>query len=110
MIKDMHNEGYEKYCLHMDRLEIMSKEYKAITIKTLQEVYNGCYNKKGDEKLNLENAITRETCNFGKTLLFVLGKSKLTVDDLARCQNNKKYLYKVFFKPEYEPLVEEIDK
>lgn len=110
MIKDMHIEGYEKFCLHLDRLAFLAREHKVLTTKTLSKVYNNCNDKQGNEKHNLDNAIIKETCIFGQTLMVALGKNKLTLEDIKKCQQNQKYLYKVFFKPDYEPLVEEIEK
>ena len=93
-------------CLLINNLNLYER---TISLETIVKKYKDCYDKSGDEKHNLNNAITIETCDFAKKLMFILNKSVLTVEDVQNCQESKDYLYRVFFQPDYEPLVEEIE-
>lgn len=104
------NAGYERFCLYMDRLNLLVKEYKVITHKQLEKINKECFLVPGNEKHNLDAQVQLEVCHFVEQLMNIMKKSKLNEQDVQKYMQSKDYIYRVFFKSEYEPLVDTLEK
>lgn len=103
---DIHKIGYEKYCLHLDRISRLVKEKIIVTDKTFVELAakaNGYTNE-------IERDVTREYCLLGRKLLYVMNETGLAENDMKVIMDSKDFLYRTFFKPDYEPLIDEFEK
>lgn len=103
---DIHKSGYENYCLHLDRISRLVQEKMIVTDKTfvaLAAKANGYTNQ-------IEKDVTREYCLLGRKLLYVMDKTCLTENEMKAIMDSKEFLYRTFFKPDYEPLIDEFEK
>lgn len=106
---NMHKIGYEKYCLELDRILELAKKDVILTAKDFER-FGNVEKIKGDEKQNLEADIMRDACILGKKLLFVMNKHCFLEEDVEDIINSREYIYKTFFRPDYEPIVVDFER
>lgn len=106
---DMHKIGYEKYCLELDRILDLVKKDVILTAKDFER-FGNVEKIKGNEKQNLEADTMRDACILGKKLLFVMNKRCFLEEDVEKILESKEYIYRTFFRPDYEPIVVDFEK
>lgn len=110
MRKDMHNIGYGKFCDDLARLEQIARDNIVLTETDFTTSYREYRRMKGNAVNNLNCDLYEDACRLGRKLLKVLNLTGIIEDEIVDLQNSKEFLYNAFFKDDYEPLVEEMER
>ena len=100
--------GYDQFCWDMDNLSELLKLCKNLNNRKLTKIFNQSNIITDNESENVHNKMVKDTSTFATKLMFALNIDKLTPQDMNRYLESKHYIYSIFFRPEYEPVIEEL--
>lgn len=101
--------GFKKYCSDLDRLTDLVGQKVVLTAQDFAQIGNKVINTK-DEQLKVAQEALKDACILGNKLLYITNKKCLTLKDVNDVVESKEFLYRAFLKPDYEAVVEELDK
>lgn len=101
--------GFKKYCFDLDRLTDLVGEKVVLTAQDFAKIGNKEINTK-DEQLKVAQEALKDACILGNKLLFITNKKCLTLKDVNDIAESKEFIYRAFLKPDYEAIVEELNK